>query len=180
MAPKSMGPLGYAQIELGGLTIPNQEISALNYASFGGIPEGDVSGLLGLAYANLTFAYPGPAYPDVNGGACFDGICGPIPYSPFTQTLFDAGKIKPIFSFAINRSSKSGGAMTIGGIPDLHDPECDVTRDEFGMVPIRPLRDNVLISHAVDVDGLVYAGAKDIDGQGRCIGKFHLDQHFLA
>jgi hypothetical protein len=166
------GRMGYTRIEFAGLAVPKQEISAITYASWGGFAEGNVSGLLGLAYASLTSAYPGPAYPDVSDG-CLNGTCGPISYSPFLQTLFDSGISKPVFSFAISRSNRSGGLMTLGGIPDLHDGQVNVTTGSFTTIPIKPLKQNstVLGAYAIDVDSLVYTGASGAAGQGRYIGE---------
>lgn len=53
------GSLGYSKLVFGVLTIPKQEISALTYASVGGDPEGDASGLIGLSYSSLTAASSG-------------------------------------------------------------------------------------------------------------------------
>ncbi|KAL9107189.1 MAG: hypothetical protein Q9227_007889 [Pyrenula ochraceoflavens] len=137
------GPLGYTELTFGDITVPRQEIGAVTYGSLGGNPEGNISGLIGLAYTGATTAYPGddPLKDSMCTNTTDPSTCGPILYSPLLTTLFTSNLTAPLFSFALSRSTKTGGIMTIGGIPDLHDPHVNVTTQNSPLtatVPIEP------------------------------------------
>ena len=164
------GPLGYESLVFGGLTIPKQEIGAVNYASVGNDPEGNVSGLIGLAYPNATSAYPGiDPSKDV---ICADknASCGPVPYPPLMTTIFNDNLTEPIFAMALSRSNTSGGLISIGGIPDPQDPYVNATSDITATVPIEPYANTtLLLDYYVRVDNFTYTNATHNAGQGQYI-----------
>jgi hypothetical protein len=49
--------MGYETVTLGGITVPRQEIAAVDFAAWYG--DGYTSGLVGLAYPDITSAYIG-------------------------------------------------------------------------------------------------------------------------
>ena len=163
------GPLGYSEMRLGGLTVPKQEISAATYASVGGVPVGNVSGLLGLAYPNATAAYPGTdPSKDVICPTANNASCGPIRYTPLISTIFEDHLSKPLFAFAISRSTTRGGVMTIGGIPRLHNPQVNATEGVVATVPIQPLANtSVFVYYYVGINNFQYTGASPNAGQGQ-------------
>ena len=163
------GPLGYTKLILGGLTIPKQEISAASYASVGGDPEGNVSGLIGLAYPALTTAFSGTD-PSKDIICTTNSSCGPINYSPLTTTIFSSNLTKPIFAFALSRSVTSGGLMTIGGIPRLDDPYVNATNNVVATVPMEYYQNTTKFTfYLAGITGFQYPGAAPNAGQGQYI-----------
>ena len=160
------GPLGYTKLVLGGLEIPKQEIGAAAYASVGNDFEGNVSGLLGLAYPADTTAYPGedPSQDTICQG---NSSCGPVPYSPLIPTIFSNNLTKPLFAIALSRSSVSGGIMTLGGIPHIHDAYVNATDANVATVPIEPFTNTTLtLNYFIGVESFQYTGAAANAGQG--------------
>ena len=166
------GPLGYAKLNFGGASVPKQEISAATYASVGRLPEGNVSGLLGLAYPGITNAFPGSdpskdvlCTKDTNAASC-----GPQTYSPFLTTVFNDNLTQPTFAFALSRSASSGGVMTLGGIPDVNAPSINATHGVAVTVPIEFYSNaTILLLYVVTVDAFEYTGAPPNAGQGQFI-----------
>lgn len=166
------GPLAYTSIELGGLVIPKQEFSPLTYASFGGYPQGNVSGLLGLAYPSRTRAYPGtdPLKDVMCTTDSNPENCGPIPYSPLLTTIFNTSLSRPIFALALSRSRVEGGIMTIGGIPELTDNKVNITGGPVAKVAIEPFGNATTLSwYVITVDGLAYSNVSMAAGHGQYI-----------
>ena len=132
------GPLGYTELDFGGINIPKQIVSAATYASVGGVPEGNVSGIIGLTYAANTNAFPGtdPSMDVLCTNNSDSGSCGPQNYSPFVTTIFNDNLTRSTFAFALSRSQTSGGVMTLGGIPNLHVPDINATHGVVATVPI--------------------------------------------
>ena len=64
----------------GGLKIPKQEISSAKYAAVGEDPEGNITGIVGLAFPNTKAAYPGtdPSKDILCSGNLINSNCGPI------------------------------------------------------------------------------------------------------
>lgn len=161
------GLLGFTELVLGGLTVPKQEISPITYISAGGLPANNISGFAGLAYPSLTRAFPGtdPSKDIVCKG---NSSCGPIPYSPLLTTIFNESLTEPVFAFALSRSDKFGGIMTIGGIPRLDDAIVNATQTPIASSPIKPLGNGTALSlYTTEVDGFVYSNAAPNAGQGQ-------------
>lgn len=160
------GLLGYSEVGLGGLTVP-QVISAVTYASAAGIPEGNVSGILGLAYPGLTSAFAGTD-PSKDIRCEGNSSCGPILYSPIIHTLFADRFIDPVFSIALSRSNSFGGVMTIGGIPRLDETYVNASETIMATSPIIPPGNGTVpIAYTAEVESLVYSNATSHSGRGR-------------
>lgn len=173
------GPIGYANISFGGIEVPKQEIALADYVTTGLFPMGgNTSGIVGLAYPSLTEVFPGTdpskdvscgAYPGANNTGCNQGH-----YSPLLSTIFADGLSPPVFSFALSRSASTGGVMAVGGVPKIHDPKVNVTRDSAEVtVPIAKRQNlEVYAWYIANVTGFHYAGAP---AQGTGKGQYIVD-----
>lgn len=105
------GILGYETVTLANITVPQQEIALINTAYYNG--DGVISGLIGLAYPNLTSAYPGTmtSPDDIN----FENS---IQYTPLFTSMYEKTGIPPVFSLALSRDNDTGGLLAFGGLPD--------------------------------------------------------------
>ncbi|KAJ7623708.1 acid protease [Roridomyces roridus] len=112
------GPVGFDTVSVGGLKVTQQELGTPDLAAWNG--DGVNSGLLGLAYPDLTSVYnttdPTKAS-DANH----------IPYDPFFTTAIKQSKVtNPYFSIALNRPSSGNptndpnlGFLAFGGMPPV-------------------------------------------------------------
>lgn len=154
------GKVGYERFDLGGIVIPKQEFSPLTYASFANYPQGNVSGLLGLAFESRTRTYPGTdPLKDMMCSANTSDTqdCGPVYYSPILTTIFNSGLADPYFAFALSRSTIYGGVLTIGGIPDLNDPKVNVTLGPTVTTALEPFGNETVLSwYVISVDRWMY------------------------
>lgn len=84
------------------------------------------SGILGLAFQPLTSAV--------------DAQNRRFTYRPIMQTIFDSGTVNAKqFSIALSRddlNASNGGIFTIGGVPDMHAPEVNVSTDWYSSKPL--------------------------------------------
>ncbi|EHK18009.1 uncharacterized protein TRIVIDRAFT_44621 [Trichoderma virens Gv29-8] len=104
------GTLGYESISVAGITIPDQEISIANLINFQA--QGEVDGLVGLAYPQVTTAFP--------GNETLIGQDSPnatLPYNNLFTNIFRRNLTAPLFSIAMERGS--GGTFAIGGLPSV-------------------------------------------------------------
>lgn len=107
------GSIGTEDVTLGGITVKDQEFGLVNYAAWRG--DNSSSGLLGLAFPNVTKAFLG-SDPTV------DGNSNVAPYSPLFTNMYAQGLIAPVFSLAISRDDRVGGLLALGGLPPVkHD-----------------------------------------------------------
>jgi hypothetical protein len=107
------GLMGYDSFTMGGVTVPVQEFGMVNYAAWYG--DGVSSGLIGMAYRQLTSMYVGE-----NPKAAVAGRA--LKYNPFFDNLYKSNTIAPVFSMALTRDTVTypgGGLMGLGGIPDI-------------------------------------------------------------
>lgn len=106
------GAVGYENVTLANTTVPNQIIASVNLAAYNG--DNISSGLIGLAYPNLTQAYPGN-----DPWADDPGIENDIPYSPLFTTMWQTLGVPPLFSLALARGNdtSNGGVLSLGGLP---------------------------------------------------------------
>ncbi|CAJ0542541.1 Ff.00g001300.m01.CDS01 [Fusarium sp. VM40] len=123
----AMGMVGYEDLTMGGIKVANQTVGIVN--STNDIGDGLRSGLLGLAYPQLTSAHPGLNYP--NDSLIIDRDI----YDPFLQTMHKQGLVEPWFSLALERlpantSTGDGGYMGLGKLPPVHHS------DEWTTVPV--------------------------------------------
>lgn len=163
----------YHRISLGGVHVPKQNIGLVEWAAAS--YPGKASGLVGLAYPALTKAFPGDdpskdVQCNLSIGADITD-CNQKPYSPLLSTIF-ADRLTPsVFSFALSRSDSSGGLMTIGGIPDLQDPQVNVTKGAAeATVPIEKLKGiKDYTYYMASVGGFQYTGAPKGTGKGQYV-----------
>ncbi|KAI9691085.1 MAG: hypothetical protein M1822_008705 [Bathelium mastoideum] len=107
------GVMGFEEVSLDNVTVPVQEVGAVDYAAWTG--DGVSSGIVGLGYPGLTSAWEGSEQ-DASDDSV-EEIYEPIFMSMVSQGLIE----EPIFSLALARSNTSGGVLTIGGLPDQKD-----------------------------------------------------------
>ena len=166
------GPLGYTELDFGGINIPKQIVSAATYASVGGVPEGNVSGIIGLSYAANTNAFPGtdPSMDVLCTNNTDSGSCGPQNYSPFITTIFNDNLTRSTFAFGLSRSQTSGGVMTLGGIPNLHAPDINATNGVVAIVPIELYANLTVFGwYVIGVDAFDFVNAAPNAGQRQFI-----------
>ncbi|KAM0192782.1 hypothetical protein ACHAPI_008143 [Fusarium lateritium] len=123
----AMGSVGYEDLTAGGLKVTDQTVGIVN--STNDVGDGLQSGLLGLAYPQLTSAHPSLNYPNDSL------IINRDIYDPFLQTMHKQGLIEPWFSLALERlpantSTGDGGYMGLGKLPQVEHS------DEWTTVPV--------------------------------------------
>jgi hypothetical protein len=123
----AMGTVGYEDLTMGGIKVTNQTVGIVNSTNDRG--DGLQSGLLGLAYPQLTSAHPGLNYPNDSL------IINRDIYDPFLQTMYKQGLVEPWFSLALERlpantSTGDGGYMGLGKLPPVGHS------DEWTTVPV--------------------------------------------
>ncbi|OJJ69568.1 hypothetical protein ASPBRDRAFT_131051 [Aspergillus brasiliensis CBS 101740] len=102
------GRFEYEQITIGDIEVPSQQLAVVEYSAWFG--DNSSSGILGLAYPALTFAYPG-----TNVSA--DRQANRFNYNPVFTTMYEAGLVSPVFSLAVSRDTESAGYLAFGGLP---------------------------------------------------------------
>ncbi|KAJ9604449.1 hypothetical protein H2200_011285 [Cladophialophora chaetospira] len=164
---------GYTNISFGGIVVPQQEIELAKTASI--TYPGNASGIVGLAYPLLTTVYPGddPSTDIIcNTSIGVNDIsCNRQSISPLLSTIFSSSLAPPIFSFAIGRGAPAAGVMTIGGVPNIHDAQVNVTNKATRVtVPIEKLEGHQgYFYYTTSVDGFRYSGAPAGEGNGQYI-----------
>ncbi|KAM0544703.1 hypothetical protein ACHAPJ_011690 [Fusarium lateritium] len=123
------GMVGYEDLTMGGIKVTNQTVGIAN--STDDIGDGVRSGLLGLAYPQLTSAHPGVNYPNDS----LSLIINRAVYDPFLVSMHKRGLVEPWFSLAIDRlagntSSGHGGYLGLGELPPVDHS------DEWTTVPV--------------------------------------------
>jgi hypothetical protein len=104
------GVFGNEAVTLAGITVEEQQVAIVNKAAWSG--DNVSSGLVGLAYPNITSAYAGDD-PTKDGYTTND-----IQYNPIFTNMYTQGSIPPMFSVAINRGNNTG-LFAIGGLPPV-------------------------------------------------------------
>ncbi|CAL3966193.1 unnamed protein product [Diplocarpon coronariae] len=89
------GSYGMANVELGGIHV-NQQIALAK--EVGWLGDGISTGVLGLAYPSITFAFSGTKYST-------DVPETQLPYNPIFTSMYTQQKIPPVFSLAIQRAA---------------------------------------------------------------------------
>ncbi|EFY92248.1 aspartic-type endopeptidase, putative [Metarhizium acridum CQMa 102] len=103
---KVFGPMGYADISCGGVSVPRQQAGLANYTYWHG--NNLTVGILGLAYPSITSAF----YGEIGKEAAWNAI----QYVPFLTNAIMQGSIDPVFSVALAKNS-SNGIIAWGGLP---------------------------------------------------------------
>jgi hypothetical protein len=145
-----VGNFGFEDVTIAGVTV-NQQIGVANLT--GWTSDYPYSGLLGLAYAGLTNAYPGES--DEN-----DSNANIMHYDPIFTSMYKQNVVPPIFSIALNRGNgANGGYLALGGLPPVSFIQ------EFASTPIQILNVDHITGatnntarqfYLFEVDGLVY------------------------
>lgn len=107
----AVGTVGFESVTLARLTIPNQEMSIADVVSFPG--ANDVSGLIGLAYPQITSAFLG----NQSLAGQENHNTSARQYNNFLANVFQQQLTAPIFSLAMDRNV--GGLFAIGGLPEV-------------------------------------------------------------
>lgn len=107
------GIVGHEAVTVGGITVKNQEVAVVDFAAWFG--DGVSSGLIGFAFPTLTSAYLGTD-PTMDTTQEI--------YNPLFTNMYTEGYVAPLFSLAIDRSSRTsgtvaGGQLAIGGLPPV-------------------------------------------------------------
>ena len=154
---------GYTNISFGGINVPQQEIELVKSAT--ATYNGLASGLVGLAYPLLTTVFPGddPSTDtkcNISTGAN-DIDCNRQSISPLLSTIFSNSLAAPVFSFAIGRGAPAAGFMAIGGLPNIHNPQVNITKKATQVtVPIEKLdATQEYLYYLAGVDTIRYPGA---------------------
>ncbi|KAH7378133.1 aspartic peptidase domain-containing protein [Cadophora sp. MPI-SDFR-AT-0126] len=105
------GSYGVLGVELAGIWVKTQIALAKDV---GWVAEGITSGLLGLSYPSITFAFSGTNY-------SADTPEKQVPYDPIFTSMWKQHKISHVFSLAIGRpsvppSSAPEGYLALGGL----------------------------------------------------------------
>ncbi|OWP01835.1 hypothetical protein B2J93_4685 [Marssonina coronariae] len=105
------GSYGMANVELGGIHV-NQQIALAK--EVGWLGDGISTGVLGLAYPSITFAFSGTKYST-------DVPETQLPYNPIFTSMYTQQKIPPVFSLAIQRAAvppdnRPEGYLALGGL----------------------------------------------------------------
>jgi hypothetical protein len=112
-----IGDIGFVGLQLGGLTVPKQEVAVVTTAAWTGA-IGVISSLIGLAYPSVISAHLRS-----NGSA--------VKYDPIFTTMVKDRIIKDaVFNLAINRVPRDkspkapAGTMALGGLvsPEYYFP----------------------------------------------------------
>ncbi|KAL8925478.1 MAG: hypothetical protein Q9172_002195 [Xanthocarpia lactea] len=106
------GIVGTESVTLAGITVKNQVVGIMNHAYWSG--DNSSSGLIGLAFPNLTSAHRG-------NDPRVDTESDAAPYAPLFTSMYTQGLVAPIFSIAINRvGEETGGLLALGGLPPVN------------------------------------------------------------
>lgn len=103
------GVFGKEQVTVAGVTVKDQQIAAVQSASWNG--DGVSSGVLGLGFPGNTKAYSGTSQ-------ISDTAANKIQYNPFFTSATTEGSVAPLFSLALSRNA-TGGMLAIGGLPPV-------------------------------------------------------------
>ncbi|KAL7911682.1 aspartic peptidase domain-containing protein [Trichoderma velutinum] len=109
-----IGSLGYESVSVAGINIPDLEISIADFINFQ--TQGEVDGLVGLSYPQITSAYAG-AFAGNETVISHDTPNATLPYNNLLTNIFRKNLTAPLFSIAMERGS--GGTFAIGGLPPV-------------------------------------------------------------
>ncbi|KAI0119391.1 acid protease [Daldinia grandis] len=119
------GPMGFANITVGNVTVPKQQFGLVDIAAF--IGDGTSSGIIGLGLRGLTAAFRG-------NDPRNDSAANLANYSPFIETMGTSKAADPIVGFALSRDGNRS-FIAFGGVPP-------VKTGEYTTVPIQKTTNN--------------------------------------
>ncbi|KAF1807976.1 acid protease [Eremomyces bilateralis CBS 781.70] len=123
------GQFVHENVALGGLEVEKQQIAIIDRAFWFG--DNKSSGLMGLAYPELTNSFPNGNVSRGNGQN----------YESLMFSLIRTRKTDPLFSIALDRTSQpisEGGVIAIGGLPPgvaYHSPWAVTPIELFQLLP---------------------------------------------
>ncbi|KIW06220.1 uncharacterized protein PV09_02696 [Verruconis gallopava] len=142
------GSMGYQSVTIAGITVPSQEVALVNRAYWNG--DGVSTGLVGLAFAQITSAYQGTD-PSKNSPSTR------ITYDPLFTTMWKQGLSAPTFSLALQRNQ--GGYIAFGGLPPV------TTTGSYATTPLQNFNGKAGSAftgqsfYTITPDALVFSGA---------------------
>ncbi|KZP04844.1 acid protease [Athelia psychrophila] len=167
------GTVAFETITVGGMTVTKQEIGVVNSAAW----EGDTinSGLMGLAYPNLTSVYKG-TNPD-NDGVNNTEFYNPVFFTAFAEKVVT----NPYFSVALNRGTLAAeknstydpnlGYVAFGGIAPVKTKGTATTIPVQGTVFSFAGNFTGYFFYTIDIDAYVFPGSTakglGLTGQGK-------------
>lgn len=162
------GVMATETVNFANVEVKNQTIAAVNYAAWNG--DSLSSGLMGLAFPNITRAFPGEDYRMDSRGLN-------VAYDPIFTSMWKKNLTAPVFSMALprldftTRKPINTGALAIGGLP----PPPIRYEKNFASAPIEYLALSPIIKddgslagvakkpeftlYTIVIDGVVYAPA---------------------
>jgi hypothetical protein len=147
------GILAYETLSLAGLNITQQEVGYGTQLYWAGVGDGTSSGLIGMAFRNLTNQYPGTD-PSADVPADLEH------YTPIMETIFFRDNLTaPYFSVELSRAGRNatsafGGYVEFGAAPDLSQPG-------WASAPLLPISGSSteFLWYNINIDGIVDGGA---------------------
>ncbi|KAI4140198.1 MAG: hypothetical protein LQ340_007909, partial [Diploschistes diacapsis] len=119
------GTFGHDSVTLANITVSNQQVAAVTFAGWEG--DGVTSGLVGLAFPNITSAFSGT-------DPAADSPATQVLYNPLFTNMYTEGSVPALFSVALDRNNGTG-VLAIGGTP----PGLDLTQPNAS-APFRYLK----------------------------------------
>jgi hypothetical protein len=158
----AVGTIGYETINVGGITIPHQEVGIVSSATNQG--DGFNSGIMGLGYPAITSAHPGETIDNTTL------LYNRIPYNPVVFNMASAGLIEPFFSLAIDRTpfgveNGPGGLFGLGEVPPVdHSDEWACSPVVIlPQIPINATANKSQYAYwALEVTSVVYGGRANL------------------
>jgi hypothetical protein len=150
------GILGYETLNLAGLDITEQEIGYGTDLYWPGYGDGTTSGILGMAFGNLTSQYSGTNF-------SADVLADVENYSPVAQTIiFGENLTEPYFSLELSRAGRNsssgfGGYLETGAVPDFSIPGWASVPMEAWHLPNTST--NKFYWYVISIDGTVDGGS---------------------
>ena len=124
-----LGPMGYAPVTIGGITIPRQEMAFVDSAFW----DNSINGILGLAYPSDTSVFKGPAS-NATADSMDPSRGSHVGCNSLMFNMIQAKAISPLFSVALARENDTddapGGQIAFGGLPPVN------TQGPFAKTPI--------------------------------------------
>ncbi|KIM83061.1 hypothetical protein PILCRDRAFT_819851 [Piloderma croceum F 1598] len=162
------GPVGFDTVIIGDMAVNKQEIGLVNKAAWNG--DGINSGLLGLAYPELTSVYNGTD-PDSDVSGESDT------YNPlFFTALSERVVSNPYFSVALNRGSfkhqenssydTNLGYLAFGGIAPVNTTNISATIPVQGYT-LKSGLSNQYLFYTVEIDSYIFNGSAAPTGSGK-------------
>ncbi|KAK4085017.1 uncharacterized protein Triagg1_7 [Trichoderma aggressivum f. europaeum] len=165
-----IGSLGYESVSVAGLTLPDLEISIADSINFQA--QGQVDGLLGLSYPQITSAFAG-AFAGNETVITSDTPNATLPYNNFLTNIFRKNLTAPLFSIAMERGS--GGTFAIGGLPSVpitpNFVSTPILIADIGTTGVPGLRSNFSY-YTIVAENYVVSGSKGNDSKTPGAGIF--------